>query len=243
MRGLLGLGALAMIGADTVVGVRLLLLAWRTRELPETTLGLAFLLLGAIGYPLATAARRELLPTDAGNAALMAAGLLAQNLACLAMYLNTAATFRAGARWARVLGGAAAAGLAASYAGQAAATRFAPHATGVAYYLGLAIRAGAFAWSASEGLRYYTRARRRLRLGLADPVVTNRFLLFGLGTAGVFAAFVIFWIGQLTTANVAESTWVLAATSVVGIVSAVATWLAFLPPAAYLRRIQARAPH
>jgi hypothetical protein len=201
----------------------------------------AFVLLGAIGYPLATAARRELLPTEAGNTALMAAGLLAQNVACLAMYLNTVWTFRAGARSARALAGAAAVCLAASYAGQAATTRFAPHATGLAYYLGLAARSGAFAWAAYEGLRCYARARRRLRIGLADAVVTNRFLLFGLGTAGVFAAFAIFWLGQLTTANVGESTWVLAATSAVGIVSAVATCLAFLPPAAYLRWIGARA--
>jgi hypothetical protein len=40
---LLGMGVLAMILADAVVEVRLLLLARRTGELPELSLGTAFL--------------------------------------------------------------------------------------------------------------------------------------------------------------------------------------------------------
>jgi hypothetical protein len=52
----------------------------------------------------------------------------------------------------------------------------------------------------------------------------------------VFAAFVTFVIGQLTTANPSTATWVLAATGAMGIATALPTWLAFVPPAAYRRR-------
>lgn len=230
-----------MVAVDAVVGVRLLMLAQRTRELPEAALGTAFLLLGAIGYPLSTAARRGMLPTDEANAALMAAGFAAQNLACFAIYWMAARTFRSGARWARGLVFAAGLALVASYVGHALDSGFVGNTTGSAYYLGLVTRTGAFAWACFESLRQFGLARRRLALGLADALVVNRFLLFGLGTGGVFAAFAIFLVAQLLHAKVAEAGWVLAATGAAGLFAAVPTWFAFLPPPFYRRWFGAEA--
>jgi hypothetical protein len=231
-----------MIAADAVVGVRLLALARHTRALPEATLGAALLLLGAIGYPLAAAARRGVLAAQGADAHLLGAGLLAQDVACFAMYLHVARTFRSGARWAAVLAAAGGLALATSWVGQAlSGTGFEPGAAGAAYYLGLGSRAGAFAWAAFESLRCHALARRRLRLGLADPMVTDRFRVFGVASCAVFTAFVLFLIGRLTGSSAAEPTWVLASTSAAGLVAAVATWLAFLPPAAYRRHVLARA--
>lgn len=224
-----------MVAVDAVVGVRLLMLAQRTRELPEAALGAAFVLLGAIGYPLSTAARRDLLPTDEANATLMAVGFAAQNLACLAVYWMTARTFRAGVRWAQGLVVAAGLAFVTSYVGHALESGFVGDTTGSAYYLGLVTRSGAFAWACAESLRQYRLARRRLALGLADPLVVNRFLLFGLGTGGVFAAFAIFLVAQLLNAPVAETGWVLAATGAAGLFAAIPTWFAFLPPPFYRR--------
>ena len=242
MDSLLGLGALAMVAVDAVVGVRLLLLAQRTRELPEAALGAAFVLLGAIGYPLSTAARRGLLPTDEANATLMAVGFAAQNLACLAVYWMTARTFRSELRWARWLVVGAGVAFGVSYVGHALDSGFVGDTTGGSYFLGLVTRAGAFAWACFESLRQFGLARRRLAIGLVDPLVANRFLLFGLGTGGVFAAFAIFLVAQLMHAKVAEAAWVLAATGAAGLFAAVPTWLAFLPPAFYRRRFEADAP-
>lgn len=239
---LLALGGLAMIAADAVVGVRLLGLARRTRALPEATLGVAFLLLGVIGYPLATAARRGVLGDGAGNAALLGGGILAQDVACLALYVHVARTFRAGTRAADAIAALAGCLLAATWVGQAARDGFAPDANGAAYLLGIAARAGAFGWAAFESLRCHRLARRRLRLGLADPVVTDRFALFGVAATAVFAAFAVFLLGRLVHAGAAEATWVLATSSAAGLVAAVAMWLAFVPPGAYLRRVAARAP-
>jgi hypothetical protein len=224
-----------MVAVDAVVGVRLLMLAQHTRQLPEAALGAAFVLLGALGYPLSTAARRGLLPTDEANSILMAVGFAAQNLACFAIYWMTARTFRAGMRWAQVLVAGAGLALATSYVGHALDTGFVGDTTGSAYYLGLVTRTGAFAWACFESLRQHRLAHRRLALGLADPLVVNRFLLFGLGTGGVFAAFAIFLAAQLMHAPVAETGWVLAATGAAGLFAAVPTWFAFLPPAFYRR--------
>lgn len=237
----LGIGAVLMVVADTVVGLRLLAIARRTRRLPEAALGAAFVLLGAIGYPLATAARRGVLPSDEANAGLLAAGFLAQNLGCLAMYVHVARTFRGDAPWASRLAWAAGAAFAISWVGQGLENGFRPGAGGAAYALGLAVRTGAFAWASWEALRCHAAARRRLRLGLADPVVTNRFLLFGLSSLAVLGAFVAFTIGRIATPDVAESGWVLAATGASGLVAAATTWLAFLPPEAWRRRLRARA--
>lgn len=236
MTTLLGVGALAMITVDAIVGARLLALARRTRQIPEAALGTAFLLLGAIGYPLTTLARRGVIESETVNAALMGGGLLVQDIACFAVILATAQTFRSGSRTARVAVVVAAVWFAASWLGQLVTSGFGPLETNFAYSAGLAARTAAFAWASVEGFRAHAQGRRRLRLGLADPLVVNRFLLFGIGMGAVFAAFVIFIIGQLTTANPSAAAWVLAATGVMGITTALPTWLAFLPPAAYRRR-------
>jgi hypothetical protein len=238
---LLALGGLAMIVADAAVGVRLLTLARRTRALPEATLGIAFLLLGVVGYPLATAARRGVLAGAGADGLLLGAGLLAQDVACFALYVHVARTFRAGSRSADAIAALAGVLLAASWVGQALGDGFDPAANGPAYLAGIGLRAGAFAWAALESLRCFVLARRRLRLGLADPVVTDRFRLFGVAASAVFAAFAIFLLGRLVHPGAAEATWVLATSSAAGLVAAVGMWLAFLPPAAYVRRVAAHA--
>ena len=239
MTTLLAVGALAMIAVDAVVGVRLLLLARRTRQIPEAALGTAFLLLGAIGYPLTTLARRGVIASESVNAALMGSGLLVQDVACFAVVLATALTFRGGTRVARIVVAVAGVWFAASWLGQLVTSGFGPLEPNLAYSAGLAARTAAFGWASFEAFRAYTQGRKRVRLGLAEPLVVNRFLLFGLGMGGVFAAFVIFIVGQLTTANPSAAAWVLAATGVMGIAAAVPTWLAFVPPAAYRRRFAA----
>lgn len=233
---LLGVGALAMIAVDAIVGVRLLLLARRTRQIPEAALGTAFLLLGAIGYPLTTLARRGVIVSDTVNAVLMGGGLLIQDIACFAVILATAQTFRGGSRTARVAVAVAALWFAASWLGQLVTSGFGPLVTNLAYAAGLAARTAAFGWASFEALRAHAQGRKRLRLGLADPLVVNRFLLFGIGMGAGFVAFAIFIVGQLTTANPSAAAWVLAATGVMGIATAIPTWLAFLPPAAYRQR-------
>jgi hypothetical protein len=238
---LIGLGFLAMVLANAVVGARLLARARRSRQIPELALGSSFVLMGALGYPLAVAARRGLAGSDAAAGWLLAGALGAQDLGCLGIFVVTWRVFRPESRTAACAVAAAAALFAASLLGHAVTPGFSGARDGGAwYYLGLATRAAGFGWAALESLRYHALLRRRLALGLADPVVTDRFRLWGIATSAIVAGFAIFGFGRLSGGNVAESAPVLAATSLTCLVSGSAIWLAFFPPAAYARRVAAR---
>ncbi len=114
-----------------------------------------------------------------------------------------------------------------------------------------------FAWSFAESLAYFRAMRRRVRVGLADAVVANRFLLFSVWTAGMTLmpiAITAIRIVRLATldgpaagdASVVvpdEAAWTLRAIRLcvvaIGIPTIAGIWLAFFPPAAYTRRVAA----
>jgi hypothetical protein len=84
--------------------------------------------------------------------------------------------------------------------------------------------------------------RRRVRLLLADPVVANRFLLwgFGAGAAGFGSALggvVQWWTGLPPL----ELPGLMLSSSLHGLAAAIAMWLAFVPNAAYTRWVRSRA--
>ena len=113
------------------------------------------------------------------------------------------------------------------------------------------VRGLAFPWACFESLRYWLRMRRRLALGLADPVVTNRFALWSLWT-GVLAALPIVVLAARAAAYGAvgdERAEVLRAvlpivrlTILMGVTTAfVCIWLSFFPPRAWVARLRAKA--
>ncbi len=231
---LLGIGVIVQLVACVVVGARLLALWRRTRLIPELAFGLSFVLLGAVGYPLSIVAR------SAGSDELLSAALLAQNVAALSLFLGVWRTFRPFERWvggvAIALGIAFLASLAAPFIDS-----IGPEARdgGAWYYLGFAARFGSFAWAAFESTRYFFLLKRRLPLGLTDETVVDRFRLWSISNIGISLSFAVFLAGRLFTENVGQAPWVLICTSVVGLVSGTAMWLAFFPPQRYLRRFAA----
>jgi hypothetical protein len=237
MTKLLGVGVLFQVVACAVVGVRLLWLAARTRQAPELFLGASFLLLGAIGYPLSIVARSG--AAGEHSEILLLAALAAQNLACFCMFATTALTFHPEARLMRGVLAMAAVGFAASLAGSHLSGRI---DVGPWYYLGFSLRAGAFAWAASESYRLGHRLRRRLRIGLGDVVVADRFRLWTISTVAIMTGFAVFLAGRLLGVNVGTHPPVLVATSLVSIVSGTSMWLAFFPPARYTTWVVERAP-
>lgn len=111
-----------------------------------------------------------------------------------------------------------------------------------------------FGWAFVESLRYWTMTRKRLGLGLVDPVVANRFLLWSLWT-GAITMFPIFMVvvrgyilatGQMPETNSAaidpRNEWTLQVSRVLMLLTgptiAASTWLIFFPPARYLARIR-----
>jgi hypothetical protein len=95
-------------------------------------------------------------------------------------------------------------------------------------------------WASGESLHYYGMLRRRLRLGLADPVVANRFLLWGVGAGvgGCISASLIATTAAGTDVHNDPLPQLLL--SISGIVGPITRYLGFMPPARYLDFIRRR---
>jgi hypothetical protein len=236
----LRMGSLALAGVAclivtcAVVGLRLLALGVRGRQLPELALAATYLLFGAIGYPLGAFARALAATGDSEAGGWLAAALAIQNFGIAGVYFFVGRVFRpdgSGPPLA-VLGAVA---LGASWMGHAFDPGFeGAHSIGPWYYLGLATRAAAFVWGAAEAFSYWGRLRRRVAIGLADPVVANRMWLWGASSAWIAVAFGVFTLGTFTAGGV-NATPIVLALSACGIAAAAAMMLAFFPPARYRR--------
>lgn len=236
------LAAFLLVGA--VVGVRLLLLARRTGGLPEAVLGaglagVCFVTLPAL---LATVAL-ELGPLGLRTAVFLV-GLVPIGLFVASFHLFTWSVFRRNDALAGSFAVVAAL-LSIVAVGGIGWMRIA-HPGEVELYtrpwaLGLMTLFGVgFVWTGIESTIYYGRMRRRAALGLADAVVANRFLLWGF--ASLAATGCMLGVGAAKFAGVkviAEPATQLLIGGA-GLVVAVSWYLAFLPPAVYLRWVRRR---
>ncbi len=243
--GYLAVAAVAV--ASTLVGVRLLLTAKRTRGLPEAVLGGSLVAITGLGFPiiLLTELRATIGPVatfaaDALGSSLVAAGFCG-------FYVFTWRVFRPTARWAAVL---AILGSAAVWVAMAATVwvaigiesseeKFA--AVRAWEILVFAGAAAGFVWNTIDTTAYWLRMRRRLRLGLADAVVTNRFLLWALTGASAAGALVTLMCLRLADVNYMQAPVALFTAAACGLLVSVFLYLAFLPPPAYLAAVKRRA--
>ena len=234
------IGGAAYCVVALLIGLRLMRLWARTRQLPELLIGSAVLLLAGLGYPLSALARE--LP-GLGVAGRELLGAAAGLLAVVGVTANTGFTwvlFRRDAGWAKALLAAVGAGAAILFGAQSLRGGW---AAGSLFWgsLPLAITLS-FGWAFVECGRYHRMLRRRLRLGMADPVVTNRFGLYagatGLAvlTNGVGWVFFHMKLEMLTHPVGGPLLFVL------GTSSSVTMMLAFLPPRSYLAWVRGRAP-
>jgi hypothetical protein len=240
--GLLGFGAFLTV--SLVVGTRLLLLARRTRKLPELAIGLNFILAGAVGYALLLAAESmRVLPAPWDGRASFA-GVTAISIGAAFVALFSRAVFRP-------------ADLAAGFAllmlfawlALGVFGSWMLHVlkidSGIGGWLGrwgpnLGLLA-AYGWAAFEPLRFHLLMRRRTRIGIGDPLVANRLLLWGVGTAAIAAVAAIHLVAQLLGRFELPASWI-GVVSLLVLTTALAEWLAFFPPRAWRARFAATAP-
>ena len=228
--------------ASCVVGVKLLLRAARSRGVPELLAGLCYLCAPGIGYPLQIVAMQ--LPD---RSVAIAMNLIAEVLlvfGCSCFLFFTVTVFRPGVRWASWCAWLGTFGL--TYAGagtQRALMMYSDPAESMAHgrlpgAMFLLVLALVWGWTALEGLRYYRMMRKRMALGLAEPVVTNRFLLWGMNgltsVAWVGVSIIMFARGV----NLAMSPLAVTTTSAGGLANAIFLLLIFMPPAPYTRWIE-----
>jgi len=228
------------------VSLRLLLLWWRTRQLPELGIGAGFALVAAVGFPL-TALGGIGSPSKAGLAiGPAAAGLAAIGAGVVVLQTFTWRVFRPGSRWAAALVVASAAAAVAICIGTTRTLAQAPPdlppvVSGRQGWLALRLLFESwFLWTGSESLIAFAKARRRLALGLADPVAVNRLLLWGamgafLAIVGVLSM-VLEWRGLSPLSDPLAAS-LLAAN---GLGAGVLMALTFMPPRWYVDLVRRR---
>lgn len=243
MQAIVVAGLLTLSCVSLAVGLKLLLLARRSRGFPELALG-TFLLLGAgLGYPLSGAAPLA----GAWQGVLTLVSSIFTATATCMLYAFTLRVFRRGQRWARVGAGAGMA-LCALYAIGYGGTQMRAstpeellRSTMVWGGVSLLMSIGAYAWTGIESLRQYVLHRRRLALGLSDPVVANRMLLWGLMGVTTAAVVVIDTFLLYGGSVFAREIVIPLVTSGAGLLFAACLALAFFPPAWYVEAIRRRA--
>jgi hypothetical protein len=232
------LGFIALGIVSVLVGFRMLSLTWRTREFPEAAIGVHILVL-MLGYAVefvGIEAAEQLGPTAV---LLRCTGNLCYAIAILVYLLFTWRVFRPTSR----LAGAVAVGsifaLIAGWSGEVFTSQFDFRAERFAapwFWIAFIPRLVCMGWAAGEAFREYSLARRRLRFGLSDPVVANRFLLWGLAAISELLIYVVVMVSILrgVPADFLNGTAAIFV-SAFGLSAAVTVLLAFLPPRSYRR--------
>jgi hypothetical protein len=234
---------IAIVGS---VGLRLVALWRRTRELPELSLGLGLLIvacsvpLTAIGRVPATA----LTPLGRGS---FAAGLAALAVGLSLMVFFNYRVFRRGSLWGRALFlfiaalvfGAVVYMSGANFQGESVDAIKRTMRPGTLTIMAALLLL--FAWGTGESLRCRAALLRQLRLGLGDPLVANRFLLWAIaGLAS--AAFVAVLTGcVLAGMTILREPIALSAIAGAGSIMSASWYLTFFAPQRYRRFIREHA--
>jgi hypothetical protein len=242
MTPLILIGFLTFVVVALLVGVRLLLLWRRTHQLPELLMGIGVLGIGPVGFggmmigvvstsnpPLANAA-------FAFGTLAVIAGVLAKCIFNCRVYRpHSIAAIGATCVVATMMTGVIVVNVLDGQWAPTEALAWDALARSVA-------QVGCLLWGSAESLCYWSKMKKREKIGLADAVVVNRFLLWGLG-----AGFAGTGTGIGVTAEILlrvpslEIPWVVSSSSAFGFAAAVAIYLAFAPPQRYLGYIRARA--
>jgi hypothetical protein len=245
MQILTGLATLAFCVTGAVVGARLMWLWRRTRGLPEFAVGFALFVIGGVGYPMAMVGGTPDAVSTRTGVHLVAASTFVIDAGFIAIATFTWSVFRRGDTWARVLLGLLALGYLGQAIGIALASRSMASASEIMTAAPMLTIAGqllnltVFGWTAIEAYAYWWKLRKRAAIGLGDPVVTNRFLLWAMAASATLVTNGISWWVVLTGADFFQQHGAQAIIAVVSVLSCTCQYLAFLPPKAYLARLRA----
>jgi hypothetical protein len=241
---------LVFVLVSLAVSLRMLALARRTGLKPELYLGLGILGTAVLGYGVLIAGAilrgPDEMATDAlAPRTLQAIGQLLHDAGVAMIVLFVRAVFRPTEAWARALAGVLIGALVVGQLGWEIENRYRSGGTGNAFWwLRYAVIWTYPLWTAIESYRYYGLMRRRREIGLADPLVTNRFFLWGTASLGTALATWTSSIPLLLLAGdrAAALAWTPAihvATALVGVATVATYSLTFFPPVAYRRWIAA----
>jgi hypothetical protein len=239
----LELGAFVPIGVFAVVltsvGVKLVRLWHHTRALPELVLGAGIVLLSLVAMPLTALGRLPGAPGTALGQASFAMGMALLGLSLALLFVFTWLVFRRESVWARAAVAASAVAalgcaMGAIHANLQGSTvaEILPHAR--RFNAGLVVLVALhFAWGGVESLLYRRVLLKRLALGLADPVVVNRFLLWAVGAAVMVVLCTALLVCIARGLAIAREPVPLAIIAAAGTVMSATWYLTFFAPAWY----------
>lgn len=242
-----------------VVGLRLLRVGTQPDRRPELALAIYFLgnpFLSTICQGLVYGGMvdtRLALPPDVSQFVL-GLGILGMAVGGAAICAFIAMSFWSGSSWARAVAIAGSVLALGGFAFEAVQEGFTVRLVpGSGHWTAWAGRTLPMVWLTAESLRYWRMLRRRERLGLADAVVVNRFLLWGIFSAATFVnlaadliAHVLYAVLAGTSTEVVMEVMqpvlfgTMTVTMILSMVSAVALFLTFFSPAGYRAWLESR---
>jgi hypothetical protein len=238
---LVGLVAFSVVGG--IVGLRIRKLAKTTGGAPERWVALCLLAICGVAYPLLIVS--QVAPAGALRVALLSLGVGIAHVGIAAIFLFTWSAFRAEAAWIRWPIAAVCVAMGAHWVGVTGILWNARESAGSmadmspvwSLFPSLVSSVG-FAWTGGEALHLWSLMRRRQALGLADALVVNRVLLWGLVglSSTIINANNILAIARGVNTMADPGTALV--TAVMGCFNAAALYLAFLPPAGYARWVR-----
>ena len=227
-----------------VLGVRLIRLGIRTRSAAEWLLGLTFLIwtLSYAPWVIAIALQGQF----GLDSQILIVSRIANNLAGVGFAFFPLLAFRRGSTWAKRLSVSIAICLIVGTAGSSwvGDPEGVEPLTNIWWWFEWIGEIAPAIWIGAEGLHHYGTYRPRIRLGLCEPIVGHRYLLWGI--AGVFWTLLDFLIVGQCVEFWATRSWSATLDNLVAfcdIAALAMIWLAFFAPTIYQRWIDRSDPH
>jgi len=243
---LAALGGGSFVLVSLVLGPRLLALGRSRRQLPEFTMGLCLLLMGALGYPFATVGRVVTALPDDVRGLFIGCSALCNTVGFAALAIFTWRVFRPGSLLVELLMAVCITALALLVPAEAvwpglveSALSVEPY-PGAPGYLRVVVGLGILYWASLEAGLFSRQLRRRRAIGLADSVVADRVRLWTIAMACASISYTTSFVLSLLGIDLPASPLGALTVGALGLLSAASVWLAFMPPAAYLRWVRVR---
>ena len=223
---------------SAIVGTRLLLAGMRTRTAPELAYGSALILM-AVGAVVRLVVYGILGGGPEYHAQMIGAGVT-RLFTLITLTCGIHVIFRPGVLWSKALVGAflllglASLGIVVAYPGGIAEG-------GALYQLGDLTAGLVTTWGAVESFAYWGKLRKRLALGIADPLTTEQFGIWGTSFALASAAgFIVAIATVVLHAPITGYPYILAVVQACLVGTTGLTWLAFYPPQRFQAWVRAR---